>query len=625
MCDLNRIGAGGGAALAVARAPGVRGEPVGPAPRRSRGSRGLLAGLALVAAQGCSEPEETNGISLQTAPAELRPMRITAEADGQLEPVLKVEVKSKASGEILELFVDSGDEVEPGTLLARIDPRDVENAWKQALADLAVAVEREKIAEAQLTRNRRLLEEEVITTQEFESRELEYANAQASLVRAETNRDLARLRLADVTIKAPMAGTILEKLVEYGQVIQSATQNVSGGTTLFIMANLDDMRVRTLVDETDVGKLAAGLPATVSVEAFPDRTFRGHIEKIEPQAIAQQNVTMFPVIVLLDNRAGLLKPGMNAEVEVLVDERAETVAVPNNAIVQPQEMAAAAEVLGLEAESLSFDYRAYGPLMAQAATRFAELGSEGAPAPGMTGGGFRGGRGGAPAGAMGDGMARESAGGGENASGEEPGAAAGAVSAGANGRLTIAQVREMVQSGEITQDSARALWAAMRSRRSGPGRPGSVGAEHSAEETDGSAGQSAEDPDGDGEQTAEAGGGNTAVGGEGRQGPRMGGERGGRPGDGAGGFGGGGFRGGMMAAMGGSTGDPAYRPAVVFVVDEAGDIEPRAVVIGLSDWDYVEILAGLEAGEELALIGAAQLQARQQERLERMRQRMRPF
>ncbi len=590
-----------------------------------RCSRGFLAGLALVTVQGCSEPEETNGVSLQTAPAELRPMRITAEADGQLEPVLRVEVKSKASGEILELFVDSGDEVEPGSLLARIDPRDVENAWKQALADLAVAVEREKIAEAQLLRNRRLLEEEVITTQEFESRELEYANAQAALVRAETNRDLARLRLADVTIKAPMAGTILEKLVEYGQVIQSATQNVSGGTTLFIMANLDDMRVRTLVDETDVGKLTAGLPATVSVEAFPDRTFRGHIEKIEPQAIAQQNVTMFPVIVLLDNRAGLLKPGMNAEVEVLVDERAETIAVPNNAIVQPQEMAAAAEVLGLEAESLSFDYRSYGPLMAQAATRFAELGSAGASAPGTMDGGFRGGRGGAWAGAMGEGMPRESASGGESGSGGEAGAAAGAQAAGANGQLTVAQVREMVQSGEITQDSARALWTSMRSQRSGRGRPAAGRAEQSAEEADGSAEQSTEATDGGAEQPAEAGGGNGPASGEGRQGPRIGGQRGGGPGGGAGGFGGGRFRGGMMAAMGGSTGDPAYRPAVVFVVDEAGDIEPRAVVIGLSDWDYVEILAGLEAGEELALIGAAQLQARQQERLERMRQRMRPF
>jgi hypothetical protein len=80
----------------------------------------------------------------------------------------------------------------------------------------------------------------------------------------------------------------------------------------------------------------------------------------------------------------------------------------------------------------------------------------------------------------------------------------------------------------------------------------------------------------------------------------------------------------MMAAMGGGS-DLPYRPAVVFVIDDAGNIAPRPVVIGLSDWDFVEILAGLQEGEQLALIGAAQLQARQQERVERMRQRMRRF
>ena len=87
----------------------------------------------------------------------------------------------------------------------------------------------------------------------------------------------------------------------------------------------------------------------------------------------------------------------------------------------------------------------------------------------------------------------------------------------------------------------------------------------------------------------------------------------------------GGFGGGMMAGMGRGTGDPAFQAAVVFVVDEAGNIEARPVVMGLSDWDYAEILAGLEPGEQLALIGAAQLQARQDERMERMRGRMRPF
>ena len=435
--------------------------------------------LALFIAQACSnKPEVAEGISLQTAPAELRPMRITAEADGELEPVLKVEVKSKASGEILKLFVDSGDEVKAGTILAKVDPRDVQNGYDQAKADLDVAEAREKNARAQLDRNRALLAEEVITKQAFEATELDFANALAGLVRAQTNEELAELQLTDVTIMAPMAGTILEKLVEYGQVIQSATQNVSGGTTLFIMANLDDMRVRMLVDEVDVGKLSAGLPATVSVEAFQDRTFHGHIEKIEPQALVQQNVTMFPVIGRLDNRAGLLKPGMNAAVEVLVNERTETIAVPNNAIVQPQEVAPAAEVLGLDPESMSIDFAAWGPLMAQAATRFAEL----------EGGG--------------------------------------------------AQPTRMGAAGS-------------------PGASGDAG------------------------------------------------------------------RGGV--AGGGSTGERAYRPAVAFVVDTAGNITPRPVVMGLSDWDYVEILAGLEAGEELALIGAAQLQARQQERIERMRQRMRPF
>ena len=81
----------------------------------------------------------------------------------------------------------------------------------------------------------------------------------------------------------------------------------------------------------------------------------------------------------------------------------------------------------------------------------------------------------------------------------------------------------------------------------------------------------------------------------------------------------------MMAAMGGASGDPAFRPAVAFVVDEMGNIEPRPVVMGVSDWDYAEILAGLEEGEQLALIGAAQLQAQQQARLEQMRGRFRPF
>ncbi|MCY3808887.1 MAG: efflux RND transporter periplasmic adaptor subunit [Gemmatimonadetes bacterium] len=496
----------------------------------------LVATATLQAACARDETGVADGVTVQLAAAEVRPMRITAEADGELEPVLRVEVKSKASGEILELFVDSGDEVEEGTILAKVDPRDVQNGHDQARADLDVAEARIKNARAQLERNRQLLEREVITTQAFEVTELEYANAQAALVRATTNLELAQLRLTDVTIRAPLDGTILEKHVEYGQVIQSATQNVSGGTTLFVMANLDDMRVRMLVDEVDVGKLAAGLEATVTVEAFRDRTFSGEIEKIEPQALVQQNVTMFPVIVRLDNRAGLLKPGMNAGVEVLIDERGETLAVPSNAVVQAQEVAAAAEVLGLDPEAFAIDYGAWGPLMQDAARRARELAGDGEPDPPTKGE---------------DGGQREGA---DNDSTEAGGAqdAADAPSA----PFDRSEIRAKIQSGEISMDSARALFRAM-------GGPGGRG--------------------------------------------------GGRPGS------------QVVAATGASTGDPAYRPAVGFVVDSAGTIDVRPLVIGLSDWDYVEILAGVQVGEDLALVGPAQLQARQQERIRRIQQRMRPF
>ena len=212
----------------------------------------MAAALVLIAGCTVMQDEEID-YGLATATVERRGMRVTAESNGELEPVLKVEVKSKASGEILQLFADSGDEVEQGTTLAEIDPRDVNNAYEGAVADLDVARARSEIAQRQLDRSKELLDSMVITAREYEQTDLEYANARAGLVRAETNHELARLRRADVLITAPMSGTILEKLVEYGQVIQSATQNVSGGTTLFIMANLDNMRVRTFVDEEDVG------------------------------------------------------------------------------------------------------------------------------------------------------------------------------------------------------------------------------------------------------------------------------------------------------------------------------------------------------------------------------------
>ncbi len=187
----------------------------------------------------CGTDAADEEMVLQSATVMRGDLRITAEATGSVEPIRTVEVTSKASGEVTRLYVDIGDEVEPGALLAEVDPRDVQNAFDQAEADLDVARARLEISQAQLDRSEELLRSGVISTQEHESRSLDFANSRATLVRAETNYELSQLRLSDVTIRAPLAGTVLEKNVEEGQVIQSASQNVSGGTTLVVMADLE--------------------------------------------------------------------------------------------------------------------------------------------------------------------------------------------------------------------------------------------------------------------------------------------------------------------------------------------------------------------------------------------------
>jgi HlyD family secretion protein len=397
----------------------------------------LVAAMAVSLASCNGEAGEEAGPTRLTATVRRGNLIIRAEATGSVEPVRKVEVKSKASGEILRLHTDVGDRVARGTLLAEIDPRDVRNSFNQVQADLEVARARLEISEAQVERSRQLLEASVITQQEHENARLDYTNSQASLVRAQTNFELSQLQLMDVSIRAPMDGTIIQKNVEEGVVIQSASQNVSGGTTLFVMADLADMQVRTLVDETDMGLLEAGLEATVTVEAFPDRNFQGVIQKIEPQAVVEQNVTMFPVIVSLDNRSGLLKPGMNAEVVIQIDEARNVLLVQNNAIVTTQNVGPAALALGLDLESIDM-------------TQFMDAGGGSLVRTGGGGGGQRAG------GGFGGGQGR----------GQLSGEALEQMQA----------MRAQVQSGAISQDSLRSMMQAMGGRGGGGAAPGASAA-----------------------------------------------------------------------------------------------------------------------------------------------------
>jgi len=284
----------------------------------------------------------------QSLPVERRDIVVTAQATGTVQPDTVVEVKSKASGEIQDLRVETGQVVKRGELMVLVDPRNPRNTLAQAAADLEVAQARLANATAQRRRADELFKSQSITEQEHEQAVLDFANARAEEVRARVAVDNAKDQLDDTNVRAPISGTIIEKSVERGQVISSPTRDVGGGTVLLKMADLNLVQVRTLVDETDIGKIEPGQSATVTVDAFPNRPFQGDVRKIEPQALTEQNVTMFPVLVRIDNRQGLLRPGMNAEVEIHVGEREGVLAVPNAALRTPRDVGSAAQVLGLD-------------------------------------------------------------------------------------------------------------------------------------------------------------------------------------------------------------------------------------------------------------------------------------
>ncbi len=311
---------------------------------------GLAVVSAVVSACGQSQADEPS-MGLESVTAERREITSSVAATGTIEPITIIDVKSQASGEVLEVPVELGDKVEKGALLVRINPRDVRNAYDQAVADLEVARARSSIAKRQLDRTSSLRDRQVVTEEEYETSLLEAANAKASLVKAETNLELAEDRLNDVTVRSPISGTIVEKTAEEGQIITSARE-MTGGTILMRMADLNEVQVRTLVDETDIGSIAPGLGASIRVEAYPDQEFRGQVLKVEPQAVVEQNVTLFAVLTRIRNEQDLLKPGMNADVEVLIGVRDDVLSLPNAAIRTPDEARQLVTALGMDPDLL---------------------------------------------------------------------------------------------------------------------------------------------------------------------------------------------------------------------------------------------------------------------------------
>jgi HlyD family secretion protein len=310
----------------------------------------LALALGLIGCQPA--PEVAAPEVYESAVVETRDIQVTVDAAGIIEAVSTVEVKSKASGEVLTVRAETGDLVEAGSLLVEIDKRTPRNRLSETEAALVAAQARRKIAETQMKRAESLYKSQTLTQADYEQTQLEFANSESQVVSARVAVENARITLDDTDVRAPITGTVIEKTVEPGIVITSPTQAVSGGTVLMKMADLTSVQVRTRVDETDIGKIQPGMPTRVTVAAYPNQPFDGEVLKVEPQAIVEQNVTMFAVLIKIANRGGLLKPGMNADVQIQIANRQGVPAVPTAALRAESDVPLTAAMLGRQEDQL---------------------------------------------------------------------------------------------------------------------------------------------------------------------------------------------------------------------------------------------------------------------------------
>jgi len=263
-------------------------------------------------------------------------LNLSVSANGVVQPINKVEIRSKASGQITELNFEEGSSVKKTDLLVALDQTTTKNDYEQAKADLASAQQQLAQAENAARRSKQLYEKKLISDQELDQSKLDLVKAQSSLVRATAALSSAEDRLRDTRILAPITGIILSRSVDLGQIISSAVSNVGGGTVLATVADMNEVYVITNVDEVDIGKVAVGQPAKVVADAFPEDAFTGEVVRISPLGKTQQNVTTFSVVVLVKNIGGKLKAGMSASVDIEIFRRQNVVLVPNEALKDPR-------------------------------------------------------------------------------------------------------------------------------------------------------------------------------------------------------------------------------------------------------------------------------------------------
>jgi HlyD family secretion protein len=312
-----------------------------------------ITAISLLAVS-CGKPEASNEASTfyKKDNVSEKKLEVTIEASGIIEAIASVEIKSKASGEILYLGAEVGDTVEKGSMLGQIDQRTPKNILDQSKSDLEASKVRLDNAKSQFERGAELHSNGSISDKDYEDIQESYAQAKSTVVRTEVSYENAKIALDDTVVRSPVAGTIISRPVEVGQVISSPTMAVGGGTVLMTLADLSKVRVRALVDEIDVGKVSIGQVVSIKVAAYRDKEFFGTVSKVEPLAKVEQNVTTFPVLIDIENDEKLLLLGMNTDVVIEILNKDVSVTAPSMSLRTRKDIYSAASIVNMPKETV---------------------------------------------------------------------------------------------------------------------------------------------------------------------------------------------------------------------------------------------------------------------------------
>lgn len=295
----------------------------------------VIAGAAFAAAKlGGEKPESVD--EALVAKVERRDLRVEVIDTGKIEPREKVDIKSKVAGQVLEVLVEEGQRVDKGQVLLRLDPVDYAREAARAEAELAQAEQALAFATQSLGRKQAGLVERAVAQADVDGSQNEVDMKKAAVRIAQVAVSAAKDRLRSCEIRSPLAGTVIERGIEPGEVVSPGVQATFEGKPLLTVADLSTLIARVELNQIDVARVALDQPARLTLDALPDQSFSAKVTKIAPAAVKAEgrDAEVFPVEATLDSATPAIKSGMTADVRILVETRPAVLLVPIEAVLK---------------------------------------------------------------------------------------------------------------------------------------------------------------------------------------------------------------------------------------------------------------------------------------------------